>query len=279
MAVAKSYENMEQVGEPFESEGKMYVRVKGKCPRCGGSGHYSYNPMDGTICFQCRGSGIQAMNVRWYTDAQRANMDRAAEKRAAAKAEKDEARRIKFAARNSLGFGELGYITIVQGDNDKIQEWRTELPEHTIWYNELFGWFIPAGREPANIPDEIYLHVLKWEQVRDEEDKEDLQIRDKEEVRKLVYTMLYGESKSQYQGEKDSWLEHDVIIKRNIAVSSSYGESHMHIMEDAEGNVYVWTTASKSFEEGKTIHLRMKVKDHKEYKGVKQTVVYYCKVK
>jgi hypothetical protein len=279
MPTAKSYENMEQVGEPFESEGKMYVRVKGKCPRCGGSGHYSYNPMDGTICFQCRGSGIQAMNVRWYTDAQRANMDRAAEKRAAAKAEKDEARRIKFAARNSLGFGELGYITIVQGDNDKIQEWRTELPEHTIWYNELFGWFIPAGREPANIPDEIYLHVLKWEQVRDEEDKEDLQIRDKEEVRKLVYTMLYGESKSQYQGEKDSWLEHDVIIKRNIAVSSSYGESHMHIMEDAEGNVYVWTTASKSFEEGKTIHLRMKVKDHKEYKGVKQTVVYYCKVK
>ena len=279
MAVAKSYENMEQVGEPFESEGKMYVRVKGKCPRCGGSGHYSYNPMDGTVCFQCRGSGIQVMDVRWYTDGQRASMDRAAEKRAAAKAEKDEARRIKFAARNGFGFGELGYITLVQGDNDKIQDWRTELPEHTVWYNELFGWFIPAGREPADIPDEIYLHVLKWEQVRDEEDKEDLQIRDKEEVRKLVHTMLYGESKSQYQGEKDSWLEHDVTIKRNIAVSSSYGDSHMHIMEDAEGNVYVWTTASKNLEEGKTFHLRMKVKDHKEYQGVKQTIVYYCKVK
>jgi len=279
MAVAKSYENMEQVGEPFESEGKMYVRVKGKCPRCGGSGHYSYNPMDGTICFQCRGSGAQVMDVRWYTDAQRASMDRAAEKRAAAKAEKDEERHIKFAARNSFGFGELGYITLVQGDNDKIQDWRTELPEHTVWYNELFGWFIPAGREPADIPDEIYLHVLKWEQVRDEEDKEDLQIRDKEEVRKIVHTILYGESKSQYQGEKDSWLEHDVTIKRNIAVSSSYGDSHMHIMEDADGNVYVWTTASKNLEEGKTFHLRMKVKDHKEYQGVKQTIVYYCKVK
>ena len=279
MPTAKSYENMEQIGEPFESEGKMYVRVKGNCPRCGGSGHYSYNPMDGTVCFQCRGSGKQVMDVRWYTEGQRASMDRAAEKRAAAKAEKTEARRVKFAARNALGFGELGYITIVQGDNDKIQDWRTELPEHTVWYNELFGWFIPAGREPANIPDEIYLHVLKWEQVRDEEDKEDLQIRDKEEVRKLVHTMLYGESKSQYQGNKDEWLEHDVTIKRNIAVSSSYGDSHMHIMEDADGNVYVWTTASKSLEEGKTIHLRMKVKDHKEYQGIKQTVVYYCKIK
>lgn len=279
MPTAKSYENMEIVKEPFEYEGKMYVRVKGKCPRCGGSGHYSFNPMDGTICFQCRGSGVQVMDVRWYTEGQRASMDKAAEKRAAAKAEKVEARRVKFAARNAFGFGELGYITLVQGDNDKIQDWRTELPEHTVWYNELFGWFIPAGREPATIPDEIYLHVLKWEQVHDEEDKEDLQIRDKEEVRKLVHTMLYGESKSQYQGEKDDWLEHDVIIKRNITVSSSYGDSHMHIMEDAEGNVYVWTPASKSLEEGKTIHLRMKVKDHKEYQGVKQTIVYYCKVK
>lgn len=25
------------------------------CSRCGGSGHYSYNPIDGTICFKCRG--------------------------------------------------------------------------------------------------------------------------------------------------------------------------------------------------------------------------------
>lgn len=30
-----------------------YDRVE--CSRCGGTGHYSYNPMDGTICFKCRG--------------------------------------------------------------------------------------------------------------------------------------------------------------------------------------------------------------------------------
>lgn len=27
-----------------------------ECSRCGGTGHYSYNPMDGTICFKCRGA-------------------------------------------------------------------------------------------------------------------------------------------------------------------------------------------------------------------------------
>jgi hypothetical protein len=279
MAVAKSYETMEIQGEPYARDGKKYVRVIGPCKRCGGSGHYSFNSIDGTTCFSCHGSGKEILEVRWYTDAQRASMDKAAEKRAAAKVVKDEERRVKFAARNAFGFGDAGYITLIQGDNETIKEWRTELPEHTVWYNELFGWFIPAGREPENIPDEFCLHVLKWKQVRDEEDKEDLQIRDKEEVRKLVHTMLYGESKSQYQGNKDEWLEHDVTIKRNIAISSSYGDSHMHIMEDADGNVYVWTTASKNLEEGKTIHLRMKVKDHKEYQGVKQTIVYYCKVK
>ena len=27
------------------------------CSRCGGSGHYSYNPMYGTTCFKCHGRG------------------------------------------------------------------------------------------------------------------------------------------------------------------------------------------------------------------------------
>lgn len=26
------------------------------CTRCGGTGHYSYNPKDGTVCFKCRGA-------------------------------------------------------------------------------------------------------------------------------------------------------------------------------------------------------------------------------
>ena len=278
MAVAKSYENMEQVGQPFESNGKMYIRVKGKCPRCGGSGHYSYNPMDGTTCFQCRGSGVQVMDVRWYTDGQRASMDKAAEKRAAAKAEKNEERRIKFAARNAFGFGEEGFITIIWGEYDRIQEWRDTLPMYSVLYNNTFGWYIPAKNE-LKIPEDINSMRLDWNEVKDETDSENLAMKDHSIVTQYIHERIYGKSKSEYQGEKDEWLEHDVIIKRNIAVSSSYGDSHMHIMEDNDGNVYVWTTASKNLEEGKTIHLRMKVKDHKEYQGVKQTIVYYCRIK
>ena len=57
MAVAKSYENMQVVGEPFEHDGKMYVRVSGPCKRCGGSGHYSMNAQGDTTCYRCGGSG------------------------------------------------------------------------------------------------------------------------------------------------------------------------------------------------------------------------------
>ena len=115
----------------------------------------------------------------------------------------------------------------------------------------------------------------EWEKA----DPENLEMRDKEEVRKYIQTILYGESKSEFQGTPNEWLEKEVVIKSNIVFDSLYGETHMHVMEDSDGNVYVWSTASKSLEENKTYTIRMKVKEHKEYKGVKQTVVYYCKVK
>lgn len=281
MAVAKSYETMEIQGEPYTRDGKKYVKVIGPCKRCGGSGHYSFNPINGTVCFSCHGSGKEILEVRWYTDAQRATMDRAAEKRATVKAEKDEERRVKFAARNAFGFGEKGYIFLVHGDNEQIKKWREELPEHTVWYNETFGWFIPATHEYEGLefPEYIHFTKLEWEIIRDKTDNENLQMLSHEEVRKIVEQMIYEPSKSEFQGEVNTWIEKEVTIIKNIVLDSHYGESHMHIMEDNEENVYVWTTASKNLEEGKTYTIKMKVKEHKEYKGVKQTIVYYCKVK
>lgn len=279
MAVARSYETMEIHGEPFERDGKMWVRVVGPCKRCGGSGNYSYNPMNGTTCFRCGGSGKESLEVRWYTDSQRASMDRAAEKRAATRLEKQEERRTRFAARNAFGFGKEGFITLIWGNNDEIKEWRMDLPQYTVLFNTIFGWYMPADKQVEEFPEGIQHRRLDWAEVRSGEDEEDLTMKDNEVVAQYIHNLIYGVSKSEYQGEKDDWLEHDVVITKNIAVSSQYGDSHMHIMEDTDGNVYVWTTASKNLEEGKTFYLKMKVKDHKEYKGTKQTIVYYCRIK
>lgn len=277
MAVAKSYEDMQQIGEPFEDEGKMYVKVRGKCPRCGGSGHYSYNQIDGTKCYGCMGSGIKLMTVRWYTEAERARQDRAAEKRAEKRAVAQEQRRIKFAARNAFGFGEAGFITLVRGDNDAIKEWREDHPG-LIWFNMIFKWYAPSKNELSDLPEGITTIRLNWTDVRDESDEEDLQMKDNDFVTAYVNSLTAVPSKSEYQGTVGEWMTKDVTIKRNLAFENRYGTTHMHIMEDEAENVYVWNSSSKSIEEGKTVTLKMKVKEHKDYNGVHQTVVWYCRL-
>lgn len=273
MTVAKSYENMQVVGEPFEHDGKMYVRVSGPCKRCGGSGHYSMNAQGDTTCYRCGGSGKENMEVRWYTDKERAAQDRAAEKRAEKKKVEAEKRAVRFKARNAFGFGEAGYITLVIGEHDVIQSWRDKLPEHTVWYNEIFHWFIPSDRTPVEIPSNLKTIKLDWDSIK----INDLEMRPRKEVEEYVSSLVYEPSKSTYQGEVGTWLIKDVVIKSNIELDSRFGLSHMHVMEDEDGNVYVWTTASKNIAAGTALHMKMKVKEHKEYKGTQQTIVFYCK--
>lgn len=281
MAVAKSYEGYKIMGEPYSRDGKMYVIVQSACKRCGGSGHYSMNASGDTTCYRCHGIGKENLEVRWYTDSQRASMDKAAEKRAANRVVKAEERRIKFAAHNAFGFGDENYIMLIYGKNDEIKEWRDSLPRHTIFYNEIFGWYIPSeNTTDLVIPEEIKSVRLDWEKVRDQNDKENFTMIDNGEVKKIVDSLTSEPSKSEWQGKEGEWLPiTEVTVTKNIVLDGYYGTSHMHILHDKDENEYVWTTSSKSIEEGSIINLQMKVKEHKEYKGVKQTIVYYCKIK
>lgn len=55
-----------QIAEDLQTtEAKLYKRLGGLkigvvCSRCGGTGHYSFNRMDGTRCFGCKGVGVVA---------------------------------------------------------------------------------------------------------------------------------------------------------------------------------------------------------------------------
>lgn len=252
MAVAKSYEKFEIIKEPFERDGKKYVRVKGACPRCGGSGHFSYNQMDGTICYGCMGSGVKIMEVRWYTDAERARMDT---RRAAARAT-----RIN-------GFG--GTILVLTGNTYNHRE---ELREAGCRYNDGLGWYAPAGVS-VEVPFDCEAKELTWEAV-----STNGQIKTTLELKALVAEMFRKKSTSTYQGTVGEKLSVQVKVVRNIKLDGYYGESHMHIFEDADGNTYVWTTAAKNLDVNSEISLAGTVKEHKEYNGVQQTVLTRCKV-
>ena len=280
MPVAKSYEKMTIVGEPYEVNKKMYVRVIGPCKRCGGSGHYSMNASGDTTCYRCGGNGKENMEVRWYTESQRASMDKAAEKRKVKQDEAKEERRIKWAAHNAFGFGNTDTIMLLWGDYQTIDDWRDDFPQYTVMYNTIFGWYSPSDRYPTiedKIPEGINHLILNWDTVRDETDPENLTMKPNEEVRKIVHKLTYGESKSEYQGTVGEWLTADVKIVKNINFDGRYGPTHLHIMEDEKGNEYVWSTSTQNLEVNKTYTIKMKVKEHKEHEGVKQTIVYYCK--
>ena len=272
MAVAKSYENMTLVGEPYERDKKMYVRVTGPCKRCGGSGNYSYNPKDGYTCFRCSGSGKETLEVRWYTDAQRAAMDKRAQATKAAKEAEKEQRKIN-ARTNYWGFGE-GYITLLSGDQHVINDWAHETDPCRARYNMMFGWFVPSNKPMPELPEGVTGVRLNWEDVCADETS----LKDFDEVERKVKE-IRGDyvSPSEYQGAIGEWLTIEVTVREKYSSNGMYGDKTTHIMTDANNNIYQWGTGTKNYEIGTVLTLKMKVKEHKEYKGEKRTVVWYCK--
>ena len=130
--VAKSFQSMTQVGEPYKSAGKMYVQVK--------------NEKTGTI-----------RQVRWYTEAEYAKMY----------GEKVEKSPKEFKSQKQvLGF-EKGYITIFKGDTYANLEWF----QHSIArYCKWWGWYIVSTEAlPIDLPVGIEPIELKWEMVGEEE--------------------------------------------------------------------------------------------------------------
>ena len=130
--VAKSYQSMPQIGEPFESKGRMYVQVK--------------NEKTGTV-----------RTVRWYTEAEYAKMY----------GEKVDAAPSDFKCQKKiLGF-EKGYITIFKGDTYSNLEW---FQRSIARYCKHWGWYIVSTEAlPIDLPVGIEPIELKWELVGEEE--------------------------------------------------------------------------------------------------------------
>jgi hypothetical protein len=62
--------------------------------------------------------------------------------------------------------------------------------------------------------------------------------------------------------------------------SGSFGPTYLHLLKDADGNAFSWITGNKAQEaEGTTLIVDATVKEHKLYKGTKQTVLTRAKVK
>ena len=126
--VAKSFQSMTQIGEPYVSAGKMYVQVK--------------NEKTGTL-----------RQVRWYTESEYAKMY--------GETVQPEDKPTKT-QKQALGFAN-GYITIFKGNTYIHLDWfKKSIARYCKWW----GWYIVSTDEiPTDLPEGIEPVRLDWDKV------------------------------------------------------------------------------------------------------------------
>lgn len=126
--VAKSFQSMKQIGEPYPVGNKMYVKV--------------LNEKTGT-----------ERQVRWYTDAEYAKMYPEETKTVAKK---------YGSLKEALGFTN-GYITIFKGDTYSQLDW---FRLSNARYHRRWGWYVVSTEEvPEDLPEGITPVKLIWESI------------------------------------------------------------------------------------------------------------------
>ena len=286
--VADSYKDMEQIGEPFTNEkGKMVIKVKGACPRCGGSGHYSYNEMDGTRCYGCGGSGTAVKAVRVYTEKEYARMQatnernrakRAAEKEAKERDLIDNADKYKHETVLKFGFNEDEKAYLIYGDDTYAI--KDELKKNGARFDPTLKWYIskkielPEGYGLCEVSfDELYDYNAERKWASFKEDAKNI-------VSKRIAELKGPSTSIFYPGEEKERLRNLTVKVSSIrGFSSMYGYTNVYTFT-AEDYVFVWMTSKNcNLEVGKTVDLTGTIKKFDEYMGIKQTHLTRCIIK
>ena len=292
---AKSYENYELVGEPFEKNGKMYCDAVCKCDRRGGRGiiiaRVENNqlipiPVDNGICYKCGGSGKLTKTVRLYLAKERAIMDRAAERRVKVREAEIESRKIKNAAQSEEnkkewfsrnGFGEDGLTWCIFGDD--IYSIKEQLKELGCKYSPILKWHAPSS---IDLPIGYGMFSVSFDDIMewDAKAKNAFYLETAKSFIERKFAEAEGPSLSEYVGEIGERLRNITAIYKSCrGFEGKFGWTNIYTFE-SEKNVLVWFTATSiNAEIGSTIDLTGTVASHHEYEGVKQTRINRCKIK
>ena len=235
--VAKSYQELEIVGDVFVSSGRKYVNVKMK-------------------------SG-KMKTVRWYDENEYRKMYPDVEPAVSRPADP-----YYKPQKEVLGFTK-GYITIFKGDTETHNDWfRASIARYTRWW----GWYIISTDDvPFDLPAGITPIRLPWDLVGND----DGNLKPENQIKEAVESVIYDDSPSQYVGSIGQRLELHLTVEKLIDVGDKYPTS-MHLMRDADGNCFVWTTTAKSWCAGSRHHIRGTVKEHKTFQGERQTWLTRC---
>lgn len=277
-------------------ENARKAHIEEKCDRCGGYGiiaarvendHIVPIPVDGGICYKCNGEGIIRKWVKAYTEEEMDKYLAAQERAKERKAEKAEIERQEKLNKSKENQEELltkwGYdvenplIWLIGGGS--TYEIKDQLKEQGCKFNPTFGWYcnhsidVPEGYNTVSIN---FYDVYVWYPLSKRFELKD----NAKEIADAAKATLEPESHSEYIGEiKERLRDLKVTLTAIRSFNSFYGTSFIYTFTYGE-NVLVWITSScKDIEEGEEILLTGTVKEHSEYKGIKQTKLSRCIIK
>lgn len=229
----------DHVGDPFVLRDETLFRA---CRRCGGYGHYSYNPLDGTYCFDCYGHGLG--EVTTWEDAEKLVKARRASRNRAIRAERNAAHEVALA------------WDAFRGEHTDVIAWLDGKEERSGFVGDM-------SRKVANL---IALSPKMVEAVR--------RIIGQEQERSATRAAAghFGTV-----GKREKAITAKVI--RTVELPDyGFGISWLIVMETPEGHALVTKTsgAFAEVEAGETYTFAGTVKEHGEYKGEPQTSLTRC---
>jgi hypothetical protein len=241
--VAKSYQEWEKLTDAYESNGRMYIKLK--------------NP-----------KGAEK-EVRAYTETEYKRLY----KEAPCGLDATPSVQIKVptgpVVKDILGFQE-GYIWIFKGDLENAEYWFEKTPE--CRFHVTFGWYIVSTDSiPFDIPSCIESVQLPWEKVGNT----DGTLLPKGIIEAVLNEIRYGGHPSQFQGTIGSRLTLVLYLKQiETLPPTQYGSQTIYTFEDKDANIFAWKTGvSKDWSIGDEIHCKAGVKSHDTVRGIRQTTL------
>ena len=234
--VAKSYQKLPQMGEPYMLNGKMYVKVQ---------------------------KGDKVQQVRWYNETEYAKMYPG-----------ETTGEPQFGnQKDMLGFQE-GYITIFRGDQEKWEHWfERSIARYNIhwgWY------VVSTDMVPCDLPADIEPVRLDWDKVghksgelRDGSEVEAI-------INSLLYAIHPSTFQGVVGDRLEVAVTVIKNVQQEKFFGGKSSKNTIHTFEDACGNHYIWDTGAKNWAEGLQKKIRGTVKEHKIINNVQTTILTRC---
>ena len=272
------------------------AQIEETCDRCSGLGFIVSRvennrpipiPVDGGVCYKCHGEKKIRKWVKAYTEEEMNKYLASQEKAKAKRAEKAELERQEKLNKSKENQENLlakwGYdvenplIWLIGGGS--TYEIKDQLKEMGCKFNPAFGWYsnhpidVPAGYGMVSIN---FYDVYVWYPLSKRFELKD----NAKEIADAAKAKLEPESRSEYLGEiKERLRDLNVTLTAVRSFDGFYGTTFIYTFVYNE-NILIWMTSScKDIEVGDELILTGTVKDHSEYKGVKQTKLTRCIIK